>query len=380
PIRGSRAIFRLDGDFALVWAYFRVVREPVDAADPVVSESDVREILRSEGIDAPLYVELLYSFVDGPDLADPMWIVGFVGEQGGVERVYSALSGEMLGERSTVSGWQGAVAERRVEVALDGFCPPVDDPFAIPSIVPRSASPLAGVELSYSFEGLGDNASGSLVLDADGRGVIEGELPDAPIMVQARLLPDGVDDEHADYVHVVLRDDDGDGVIERTFNPERTIEGSAHLLAALHLAKAEREIEAALARAGIARVAPDDSRTPFDLRPPRIEILLDRNAHHYDSLSRTITLGSDERSFDARDDAGRLAKLVPTIVYHELAHHVIRRLSGSDQDRAVNEGIADALAALISGQSKVGHGPEGATADPWARDLAREKGALSDVH
>lgn len=386
PMRGSHLILRLDDSFALVWAAFRLVRAPIGTVAPVFAESDIRERLRADGIDSPRYVELVQGFFDTVDEAHPIWVAGAMGEAGGVELFYSAVDGERLAERTTRLGWQGGqegVADdgvRRLEIALDGFCPPVGDRFAVPSDLPAEPVPLAGVEVTYSFEGRPDVSPQTVAIPDDGRLLLDGTYPDEPLTVDVRLLPEGLDPEFAAYEHALLRDGDGDGHVEMTFNSERTLSGSAHLLAAIHIAKARAAVEASLARSGIARVLPDGRRVPFDIEIPEARILVDRYEHAYDSLAGRITLGSDERSPDARDVQGRLAKLVPTVVYHEFAHHVFRTLTGSDFDRGLNEGIADAMAALISGQSTVGFAGESEpNTDPWARDLALDTLAIDDL-
>src|SRR5690606_31462782 len=175
-------------------------------------------------------------------------------------------------------------------------------------------------------------------------------------------------------------DEDGDGRISAFVNETASVDASVHLLAGAHLWRAQSEVQTLLDTEEIATYRRERNLILTDVRLGTGRFFVDRYHKAYDPLRTIIELGSDETTADARDEKGRLKKLVPTIVHHEFGHHVYTRLTGSSRDVGVNEGFSDALASYVSRIPTIGYvSPEEPNADPWARDLRDDRIALSDL-
>jgi hypothetical protein len=387
PIRGAYIFARFTRDLRLVSLRATLVRDPAPREAFLFDEESARARLTELGVVEPRALYREWGVVeDAPKVLVPLWGATLETDAGGAELLLSGSTGERLGARSLVLEWAGPDVEPiDVDITLTGYCPDPDDMYAIPGDFGPELQPLPRQRVTVSGPNLGEPTSRSALTDRDGKVTIRHTpLPgDTSYAVRYGVFPGPTwpdQPERREYFREGWTDVDLPGTrFARIFNDERSIEGSTHLLAANHYARARADVEELFRTHSLQQLIRGQGGFDLGVDAQRVRIDGDEYRHRYDFVRQYIFLASNETSPDARDDAGRLEKLVPTIVHHEYGHFVFHSLTAGDGDAGVNEGFADAIAGYVSRLGVVGFtAPGEPNTDPWARDLARDQIAFRD--
>ena len=385
PVRGTGFHLRLDGGFQLRSLSARVARGLGHAPDPTLTREGAEALAVRSGLTLDGEVASIAQIAFPTGLLEPAaaWRVwGVDGEGEGVELLFDAVTEKPLLSRRTALHFDTTIFGK-----LDGFCPDVDDMFAIPSEIhpePQPVPEVFTVTLARA-EGTGNQFRDEEETDRDGivAAVFANVDSDSPYFIEFYMGkkdrfhytadPTNAQDVLAHFIQFIAPGTFGTGPAERMFitlnDSPRTEHESFYLMAHHQMLLAYNEIRTTAARIEV----------PFqetEARPRKgAGLILDKRGfgYSYEPNIRRIIMRNDE--IQAQDDNGRLRKIVPTIIHHEYGHHAITVLTGSVGEILLNEGISDALASFVAKTNMYAHhdrlNPQ-PTADPHARDLRRD--------
>ena len=103
-------------------------------------------------------------------------------------------------------------------------------------------------------------------------------------------------------------------------------------------------------------------------RAPPIRALVGDYGHRY--YPEKIALEFSNPLGEARGEQGRLAKITPTIIHHEVGHSIFHALTHGRGNVGVNEGMADAFTAYHNEDPRIGFvDPVTPNADEASRNI-----------
>jgi len=385
PVRGTGFHLRLNGEFQLRSMSARVARDVVPVSGAVLSRDGANALAERTGLTLDADVPSVHQIAFPYGLSEPVpaWRVwGVDGEGEGVELLIDAGTEKILLSRRTALHFDTTIFGK-----LDGYCPDVEDVFAVPSEIYPEPQPVPEVftATTATEEGTGKRFRDEEETDRDG--IVAADFVNvdarAPYFIEFSMGkkdrfhytadPTNAQDVLAHFIQFIAPGTFGTDRVERlfiTFNESWTEHESFYLMAHHHMLLAYNGIRTTAARIDLVFDEPEAS--------PRkgASLILHKRGfgYSYEPNRRRIIMRNDETQ--ERDEDGRLRKIVPTIIHHEYAHHTITALTGSVGEVHLNEGISDALASFVAKTNKYAHhdrlNPR-PTADPHARDLRNDR-------
>lgn len=407
PVRGSAFRMRLNGDRTIRSILPRLARELPAVEPPHLTQDDLDALVEGEGLTEVFSSTLQLAF---PAEGGPVAAWGIIGLDQSAEEVevlFSAVTGERIGSRRTALEFGDRIEAPPAEPAappapeapeapegaaqadgaggagddcpnqavitgrVTGYSPPPDDPFALATDFSRTRSyPVPGLRILADVYHPSCTHGEIVKTDAEGRFEIHLErIPtDQPYFCLALFSSDRFQIERG-LTSVLGQGFSGWGDVtwDLTYN-ERLEEYASFHLMVYHQMRAT--IVDAVQQSALQGVA-------VPRRPVRdLRILLEDGifVHRYSPSSGSIRLGNDSGSSPTPD--GRIRKMVPTIIYHEYGHELIRNLSGDTGSGGAQEGICDAFSVFRANAPFLGYANTGdRVVDPYARNVSLDRTA-----
>src|SRR5688572_6495062 len=305
PVRGTGFHLRLDGEFQLRSLVARVARGLSHVPDPTLTREGAEALAVRSGLTLDSEVSSVAQIAFPAGLLGPVaaWRVwGVDGEGDGIELLFDALTEKPLLSRRTALHFDTTIFGK-----LDGFCPDVDDMFAIPSEIhpdPQPVPEVFTVTLARE-EGTGNQFRDEEETDRDG--IVAADFVnvdnDAPFFIEVYMGkkdrfhytadPTNAPDVLAHFIQLILPGTFGMGPVERMFitlnDSPRTEHESFYLMAHHHMLFAFKGIQSIATRLDVPFEETEASRKGAGL------ILHKRGfGYSYEPNRRRIIMRNDE--------------------------------------------------------------------------------------